>query len=78
MSAFSLPSPMTTTHTPDSSKPSPAVSVGALLVLISATGFSAKAIFVKLAYTYHVDSVTLLALRMLFSLPFFGLMAWWS
>jgi drug/metabolite transporter (DMT)-like permease len=71
-----------TTHTPDSSKPSSkparAVSIGALLVLLSATGFSAKAIFVKLAYTYHVDSVTLLALRMIFSLPFFALMAWWS
>jgi drug/metabolite transporter (DMT)-like permease len=67
-----------TTHSPDPSKPSPALSIGALLVLLSATGFSAKAIFVKLAYTYQVDSVTLLALRMLFSLPFFALMAWWS
>jgi drug/metabolite transporter (DMT)-like permease len=55
-----------------------AMPVGALLVLLSATGFSAKAIFVKLAYTYRVDSVTLLVLRMLFSLPFFLLMAWWS
>jgi drug/metabolite transporter (DMT)-like permease len=55
-----------------------AMPIGALLVLFSATGFSAKAIFVKLAYTYGVDSVTLLALRMLFSLPFFVFMAWWS
>jgi drug/metabolite transporter (DMT)-like permease len=51
---------------------------GVLLVLLAAVGFSAKAIFVKLAYRYGVDSISLLALRMLFSLPFFLLMAWWA
>ncbi|PKO92681.1 MAG: EamA family transporter [Betaproteobacteria bacterium HGW-Betaproteobacteria-1] len=44
---------------------------GVVLALISAVGFSAKAIFVKLAYGYAVDAVTLLALRMAFSVPFF-------
>lgn len=44
---------------------------GVVLALISAIGFSAKAIFVKLAYGYAVDAVTLLALRMAFSVPFF-------
>lgn len=44
---------------------------GVVLALISAVGFSAKAIFVKLAYSYAVDAVTLLALRMAFSVPFF-------
>src|SRR5690606_32542153 len=44
---------------------------GVALALISAIGFSAKAIFVKLAYGYAVDAVTLLALRMAFSVPFF-------
>jgi drug/metabolite transporter (DMT)-like permease len=44
---------------------------GALLALIGALGFSLKAIFVKLAYPYGVDAITLLALRVGFSLPFF-------
>lgn len=44
---------------------------GIALALTSAIGFSAKAIFVKLAYGYAVDAVTLLALRMAFSVPFF-------
>lgn len=41
------------------------------LALIAALGFSLKAIFVKLAYPHGVDAVTLLALRMGFSLPVF-------
>jgi drug/metabolite transporter (DMT)-like permease len=44
---------------------------GVVCVLVSAIGFSAKAIFIKLAYGHGVDAVTLLALRMLFSLPVF-------
>jgi len=51
---------------------------GPIIVLLAATGFSAKAILIKLAYVYQVSAVTLLALRMLFSLPFFLGMAWWS
>lgn len=52
--------------------------VAILLVLIGAIGYSSKAIFIKLAYRYDVDSVSLVALRMAFSLPFFLLAAWWS
>jgi drug/metabolite transporter (DMT)-like permease len=45
---------------------------GVWLALLAAFGFSAKAIFVKLAYaTAPVEAVTLLALRMIFSLPAF-------
>ncbi len=33
--------------------------------------FSTKAVFVKLAYAYGIESVPLLALRMVFSLPFY-------
>ena len=44
---------------------------GATLALLAAFGFSLKAIFVKLAYPYGVDAITLLALRMGFSLPVF-------
>jgi len=48
---------------------------GILLALMAAIFFSIKAIFVKLAYRYGVDAVTLLALRMLFALPFFIVIA---
>ena len=52
---------------------------GFLLAIIAAAGFSAKAIFIKLAYfSAPVDPVTLLALRMLFSLPAFAFVAWRS
>ncbi|MGR8931901.1 MAG: DMT family transporter [Gammaproteobacteria bacterium] len=41
------------------------------MATLAAIGFSAKAILVKLAYYDNVDALTLLALRMLFSAPFF-------
>jgi len=40
--------------------------------------FSAKAIIVKLAYRHDVDAVTLIMYRMLFALPLFLALAWWS
>lgn len=46
------------------------------LATLAAVGFSGKAILVKLAYYEPVDAVTLLALRMLFSAPFFLVVAW--
>ena len=50
---------------------------GVAFALLAAVGFSAKAILVKLAYFDHVDAVTLLALRMAFSVPFFiGVAVW--
>lgn len=48
---------------------------GIVLTLFAAAAFSAKSVFIKLAYRYGVDAVTLLSLRMLFSLPFFVAMA---
>jgi drug/metabolite transporter (DMT)-like permease len=48
---------------------------GALLVLCSAVAFSSKAVIVKLAFKSNVDAVTLLALRMIYSAPFFLLIA---
>lgn len=46
--------------------------VAVLISLLGAVCFSTKAIFVKLAYRdSSVDTISLLALRMLFSLPFF-------
>lgn len=51
--------------------------VGVVFALLAAVGFSAKAILVKLAYLDGVDAVTLLTLRMAFSVPFFIGVALW-
>ena len=51
---------------------------GALLVGGGAVAFSGKAVIIKLAYRHGVDALTLLALRMLFSAPFFALLGWWA
>jgi drug/metabolite transporter (DMT)-like permease len=51
---------------------------GALLVAAAAIAFSGKGVIIKLAYRHGVDAVTLLALRMLFSAPFFVLLGWWA
>jgi drug/metabolite transporter (DMT)-like permease len=53
-------------------------SAGAVLAFSAAAFFSMQAIFVKLAYLYGVDAVTLLALRMLFALPVLLVAAFWS
>lgn len=52
--------------------------LGVAFALLAAVGFSGKAILIKLAYLDHVDAVTLLALRMAFSVPFFIGVAWWA
>ncbi len=54
------------------------VLLGVVFALLAAVGFSAKAILVKLAYLDHVDAITLLALRMVFSVPFFIGVAIWA
>ncbi|WP_239650061.1 DMT family transporter [Methylocucumis oryzae] len=52
---------------------------GLTLVLLGALGFSSKAIIIKLAYSAsaNVDAITLMSLRMVFSLPLFLLVACW-
>lgn len=46
--------------------------VGAFLVFLGAVAFAGKAILVRYNYIhFHVDTVSLLALRMLFSAPFY-------
>ncbi|MEO5797150.1 MAG: DMT family transporter [Rhodoferax sp.] len=54
------------------------IASGLLLALFGSIAFSGKAIIVKLAYRYGVDAVTLIMYRMLFALPIFAVMAWWS
>ncbi|HEX7691957.1 MAG TPA: DMT family transporter, partial [Sediminibacterium sp.] len=50
---------------------------GFLIALLASIFFSTKAIFVKLAFRdTGVDALTLLSLRMLFSLPFYIAAAW--
>lgn len=50
--------------------------LGFFLATVGAVLFAAKAIVVKLTYRYGIDAVTLIAFRMLFSLPFFAAVAW--
>jgi drug/metabolite transporter (DMT)-like permease len=53
--------------------------LGVLLAFLAALGFSLKAIFVKLAYAlWPVSAITLIALRMLLSLPAFAWVGWKS
>jgi len=51
---------------------------GFVMAILGAVAFSGKAIIVKLAYRYGVDAVTLIMYRMLFALPMFLLLSWWS
>ena len=52
--------------------------IGIALALVGAALFSLKGVTTKLIYAYRADAVTLLALRMLFSVPFFLVIAAWS
>ena len=52
---------------------------GPACAVFGTLGFAFKAILIKLAYAAApVDAITLLALRMLYSAPFFVAMAWWA
>ena len=50
---------------------------GIALALVGVLAFSVRPILIKLAYAYVTDPVTLIALRMVFSLPFFAATAFW-
>lgn len=65
-------------HVPRSIPFSRQALLGVTFAALAAIGFSTKAILVKLAYTNPVDTITLLALRMAFSVPFFIAVAVWS
>jgi drug/metabolite transporter (DMT)-like permease len=51
--------------------------LGVLLAVLGVVLFSAKAIMVKLAYQYDIDSVSLLLFRMLFALPVYLVIAFY-
>ena len=52
--------------------------VGVLLAALGVLFFSLRPILIKLAYGYAQDPITLLALRMAFSAPFFAVAAMWT
>lgn len=53
--------------------------LGPAYAVLGVLGFSFKAILIKLAYAWApVDPVALLTLRMVYSAPFFIVMAWWA
>lgn len=53
--------------------------LGGLAIAIGgAILFSTKAVVAKLMYRYHLDAVTVIAFRMLFSLPVFAAIAVWK
>ncbi len=52
--------------------------IGVAMAIAGVVCFSLRPILIKLAYGYVVDPVTLLALRMVFSLPFFLAAAAWA
>jgi drug/metabolite transporter (DMT)-like permease len=56
----------------------PALVQGLAIAIIGAVLFSMKAVVAKLLYRYHIDAITLIAFRMLFSLPVFAVVALWQ
>ncbi|MGI4844863.1 MAG: DMT family transporter [Janthinobacterium lividum] len=58
--------------------PRAALVAGLSIAVAGAVLFSTKAIVAKLLYRYHIDAVTLIAFRMLFSLPVFAAVALWK
>jgi drug/metabolite transporter (DMT)-like permease len=58
--------------------PRPALVGGLAIAIGGAVLFSTKAIVAKLLYRYHIDAVTVIAFRMLFSLPVFAAVAFWK
>jgi drug/metabolite transporter (DMT)-like permease len=72
--------PMSKSASPTSAAPGtrPVLVAGLAIAIAGAVLFSTKAIVAKLLYRYHIDAVTLIAFRMLFSLPVFAGVALWQ
>ncbi|WP_296947230.1 DMT family transporter [uncultured Massilia sp.] len=67
-----------TSHIPVAPVTRPALIAGLAIAIGGAILFSTKAVVAKLLYRYHIDAVTLIAFRMLFSLPVFAGVALWK
>ncbi|MES2320582.1 MAG: DMT family transporter [Pseudomonadota bacterium] len=66
------------TVTPSPAIERPALLAGLAIAIGGAVLFSTKAIVAKLMYRYNIDAVTVIAFRMLFSLPVFAAIAVWQ
>ncbi|MFA9218905.1 MAG: DMT family transporter, partial [Sphingomonadaceae bacterium] len=70
---------LTDTAAPSQTPAARAAYLGGLSLAVGgAVLFSCKAIVAKLLYRYQIDAVTLIAFRMLFSLPVFAAIGWWQ
>jgi drug/metabolite transporter (DMT)-like permease len=69
---------LSATAHPDAPVQRAALLAGLSIAIGGAILFSTKAVVAKLLYRYHIDAVTLIAFRMLFSLPVFAAVAWWK
>ncbi len=49
--------------------------IGVLILMVANMGFSTKAVIIKLMYQYHVDTFSVIALRMLLSAPVYIVVA---
>ena len=58
--------------------PRPALVAGLAIAIGGAILFSTKAIVAKLLYRYQIDAITVIAFRMLFSVPVFAAIALWQ
>jgi len=65
------------TDSVSSPQPSNHILVGVGMVIVAALGFSSKGILIKLAYALgvEIDAISVMAIRMLFALPFFVFIA---
>jgi drug/metabolite transporter (DMT)-like permease len=77
-SIYNCPMSNTATDISVASPPRPALIAGLAIAIGGAVLFSTKAVVAKLLYRYHIDAVTLIAFRMLFSLPVFAGVAIWK
>ncbi len=62
----------------DKQLPESSRTIGLLCLLVGAVLFSCKGVIIKLAYQYEVSSISLLGLRMMFSLPLFLLIGYFK
>src|SRR5450830_1068014 len=76
--ATSVAAASATTSKSPSASASAGLAGGLAIAVIGAILFSTKAIVAKLLYRYHIDAVTLIAFRMLFSFPIFAAVAVWK
>jgi drug/metabolite transporter (DMT)-like permease len=71
-------SKITTAADPYHALSRPALVQGLAIAIVGAVLFSMKAVVAKLLYRHHIDAVTLIGFRMLFSLPIFAAVALWQ